>query len=285
MRRPLVLLTLGILFTACGGSDDAGPAESAALVEDPGIVHVHGLGRNPTDAALFIATHTGLFRLAEGGSPQRVAGNDQDTMGFSVVGPDRFLGSGHPGSAPDDPPFLGLIESRDAGRRWRSVSLRGKVDFHALASRGPAVYGFGSDWETREGRFLVSQDGGRSWERRAVPEPLNSLAVQPRDGRHVLAAGSARSYVSADQGATWRPLPLPGGFVAWTKSLGPVSVGLDGSVRRASEPLAEWRETGRVDGEPAAVGSSGDELLVATHDGRVSASRDGGKRWVDLLAG
>jgi hypothetical protein len=183
MRRPLVLLTLGMLITGCGGSDDAGPAEPAALAEDPGIVHVHGLGRNPTDGALFIATHTGLFRLAEGGSP------------------------------------------------------------------------------------------------------LNSLAVHPRDGRHVLAAGSARSYVSADQGATWRPLPLPGGFVAWTESLGPVSVGLDGSVRRASEPLGEWRETARVDGEPAAVGSSGDELLVATHDGRVLASRNSGKRWVDLLAG
>src|SRR5687767_11632025 len=88
MRRPLVLLTLGMLITACGGSDDAGPAEPVALAEDPGIVHVHGLGRNPTDGALFIATHTGLFRLADGGSPQRVAGNDQDTMGFSVVGPD-----------------------------------------------------------------------------------------------------------------------------------------------------------------------------------------------------
>jgi len=285
MRRLVVLLALVMLVIGCGGSDDAGPAEPVALPEEPGIIHVHGLARNPADGALFIATHTGLFRLGEGGSPQRVGGSDQDTMGFSVLGPDRFLGSGHPGSAPKDPPFLGLIESRDAGRRWRPVSLRGKVDFHALASQGSRVYGFGSDWDTREGRFLASRDGGGSWVSRQVPEPITSLALDPQDGRHLLAAGAARSYVSQDEGETWRPLPLPGGFVTWTELLGPVSVGIDGTVRRADEPLGEWRETGRVDGEPAAVGSAEDELLVATHDGRVLASRDAGSRWTDLLRG
>jgi hypothetical protein len=33
---------------------------------DPGPVHVHGLGINPADDALFIATHTGLYRVDEG---------------------------------------------------------------------------------------------------------------------------------------------------------------------------------------------------------------------------
>jgi hypothetical protein len=52
----------------------------------PGPVHVHGLGVNPSDGALFIATHTGLFRAADGdGTAVRVGGSFQDTMGFTVV--------------------------------------------------------------------------------------------------------------------------------------------------------------------------------------------------------
>jgi hypothetical protein len=91
----------------------------------------------------------------------RVAGLYQDTMGFTIVGPDHFLGSGHPGSE-NDPPFLGLIESRNAGAKWRPISLRGEVDFHVLEAQGRTVYGFGSDWETREAMFLRSYDRGRT---------------------------------------------------------------------------------------------------------------------------
>ncbi|MDQ3275042.1 MAG: exo-alpha-sialidase, partial [Actinomycetota bacterium] len=64
---------------------------------DPGVVHVHGLGINPKDGALFVATHTGVFRIPESGQAVRIADRWQDTMGFTVVGPDHFLASGHPG--------------------------------------------------------------------------------------------------------------------------------------------------------------------------------------------
>src|SRR5688500_10165382 len=64
---------------------------------DPGPVHVHGLGVKPTDDALFIATHAGLFRVGpEATKAQRVGERSQDTMSFTVAGSDRFLGSGHP---------------------------------------------------------------------------------------------------------------------------------------------------------------------------------------------
>ena len=56
-------------------------------------MHVHGLSRKPADGALLVATHTGLFRVAPGtASAHRVADDHQDTMGFTVVGPDHFLG-------------------------------------------------------------------------------------------------------------------------------------------------------------------------------------------------
>ena len=206
----IALLATGLLVVGCGGdSDDSGqaPSTDAPRVEDPGPIHVHGLGVNPEDGALFVATHTGLFRAGEGErKATRVADRFQDTMGFTVVGPNRFLGSGHPDGREGLPPFLGLIESRDAGRTWRPISLLGKRDFHVLEAAGKRVYGFGSDFETKQAALLVSDDGGRSWEEHAPPEGLISLAIDPEDRDRIVVSGETGLYSSSDAGRGWRPL-------------------------------------------------------------------------------
>lgn len=231
-----------------------------------------------------IATHTGLFRVPKAsGSPDRVANLYQDTMGFTVAGPDHFLGSGHPGSVADDPPFLGLIESRNAGQEWKPISLRGQVDFHVLEAAGKTVYGFGSDFESREARFLRSDDGGRSWKRLAPPESLAGLAIDPTDSRHIVALGEERGWVSRDGGETWRPLSVPGGLVTWSRELGLVAVDLNGTVRTADEPTGEWSEEGELGGTPAALEAVGAELLAATHESQVLSSKDSGKSWTSML--
>jgi hypothetical protein len=275
-----IALAVGALV-GCGDEGGAGrPVESS----HPGVVHVHGLGRNPADGALMIATHTGLFRVdPRGGDPVRVAGRYQDTMGFTVIGPDHFLGSGHPGSVRDDPPFLGLIESRDAGNRWRPISLRGEVDFHVLEAARATVYGFGSDFDSREARFLRSDDGGRTWTRLSPPESLLGLAIDPEDARRIVALGERRGYVSRDAGSTWRPLGAPGGLVTWTSELGLVAVDLDGVVRRVEQPARDWQQVGRLDGSPAALEGVGDEILAATHEASVLSSGDGGRTWRSVL--
>ena len=281
MRLRLVATLCLLVLAGCGeDGDSTEPVEAA----DPGVVHVHGLGRNPADGALMIATHTGLFRVgSEGGEPERVAGRYQDTMGFTVVGPDHFLGSGHPASVADDPPFLGLIESRDAGMEWRPISLRGEVDFHVLEAQGRTVYGFGSDYESREARFLRSDDGGRSWKRLAPPEGLLGLAIDPADSRHVVALGERRGYVSRDGGSRWRPLAVPGGLVSWSRELGLIAVDIEGIVRRARGAEAAWEEVGRLGGSPAALEAVGAEVLAATHESQVLSSQDAGKTWRNLL--
>jgi hypothetical protein len=277
----VAIFLLAAVVVACGDDEDE---PRPAPVGDPGIVHVHGLGRNPADGSLMVATHTGLFRAgAEGEEPERVADRFQDTMGFTVVGPDHFLGSGHPASVREDPAFLGLIESRDAGSTWRPISLRGEVDFHVLEAQGDVVYGFGSDFETREPRFLASGDGGRSWEQRSPPEPLTGLAIDPGDSRRIVGLGEERAYVSRDGGSTWRPIGLFGGLITWTPEAGLVAAGFDGVIRKAEDPMGDWEETGQLDGSPAALEGVRDELLVATHDARVLSSRDGGSSWREVL--
>jgi hypothetical protein len=280
----IAVLAAVVLLFGCGEAEEE-PA-TGPTPNDPGVIHVHGLGRNPADKALFIATHTGMFRLGSSDrSAKRIAELYQDTMGFTVVGPDHFLGSGHPGSIDNGPPFLGLIESRNAGSTWRPISLRGKVDFHVLEAQGQTVYGFGSDWDTREARFLRSDDRGRSWTRLAPPEGLLGLAIDPQDPRVGVALGEQRGWLSRDGGSSWRPLSIPGGMVTWSREQGLIAVDLEGVIRGAREPTDQWSEIGRLPGPPAALEAAGDELLAATHESRVLSSSDGGKTWQDLLDG
>ncbi|MBD0283273.1 MAG: exo-alpha-sialidase [Thermoleophilaceae bacterium] len=278
--RILVLASSLALLAGCGGNDDSSPAERAKI-GDPGPVHVHGLGIDPRDGALFLATHTGLFRAPAGEvTAERVGDRFQDTMGFTVVGPNAFLGSGHPDGRDDLPPFLGLIRSDDGGRSWRSVSLLGERDFHVLESAGRRVYGFGSDFETGEMGFLVSSDGGRSWAERDVPEPLISLALDRRDPDRLVASGPRRLYFSQNGGGRWRQIDGRPGLVAWTDRL--VVIDAKGTVHVAPAPGERPRAVGQVGGQPAALdtGPEGDGgLYVALHDGVVMQSRDGGASW------
>ena len=275
---PLAVVAV-LLLANCGANDDAPADRAAPAVEDPGPVHVHGLGINPRDGALFIATHTGLFRSAPGESKaSRVGDRYQDTMGFTVVGPDRFLGSGHPDGRENLPPFLGLIESRDAGVNWRPISLLGKADFHVLEASGKRVYGYGSDFETRRSRFLASSDGGENWQERPVPQPLVSLALHPDEPDRLVASGERALFESDDGGRSWNRRGGDAGLVAWPSSNRLVVITAGGEVR-VSSGREEWRPVGEVDGQPAAFEAEDDGLYVALHDGTIKHSVDGGRTW------
>jgi hypothetical protein len=274
----LAVATMGV--AACGGDSD-GSEEAGPIIEDPGPVHVHGLGINPTDGALFVATHTGLFRAARGERrARRVADRYQDTMGFTVTGRNRFLGSGHPDGREDLPPFLGLIRSTDAGRTWQPISLMGKRDFHVLEAAGSRVYGFGSDFDSGQASLLVSDDGGGSWDERMPPEPLFSLAIDPDDPNHIVASGERGLYASTDAGQGWRPLGDDAGLVAWSEASTLFLVRLDGGVAQSNDGGLTWEDAGQIGGQPAAFENVGKELYVALHDGPIKRSDDGGQRWV-----
>ncbi len=284
----LVVLFAGAalsILAGCGGSDEEttfGPSGSEPLVsEDPGPIHVHGLGVDPADGALFIASHTGLFRVARGEqTAERIADRYQDTMAFTVIGPRHLLGSGHPDGREDLPPFLGLIESADAGETWREVSLMGEVDFHLLVAVGDRVYGFGSEWEGEESIFLRSSDGGRTWERQAAQGPLVGLAASPRDAAVLIASSATALYRSEDGGENWGPLPGPPGLLAWPQPDRLYLADASGAVKLSSDQGRGWRTAGRLPDAPAAFAADGgDRLLAAGHNGTVMQSSDGGSTW------
>jgi len=279
LAATLLLIFAGLLLVACGG-DSEGSSEAIPQVGDAGPIHVHGLGINPADGALFVATHTGLFRAPRGSKQaRRVADRWQDTMGFTVTGPDRFLGSGHPDGREGLPPFLGLIRSTDAGRSWKPVSLLGKRDFHVLEAAGARVYGYGSDFESRQASLLVSDDGGRSWQERSPPEPLLSLAIAPDDPDRVVASGEEALYTSKDAGRGWRPIGEGSGLLAWPKPDALFVARLDGMVARSADAGLSWQELSSVESRPAAFESASGGLYVALHDGTIKRSGDGGRSW------
>lgn len=285
---------VGSALAVAGCGDDAGESETASTSQDPGLVHIHGLGVNPSDQSLFVATHTGLFRAPEGEqTAERIAGRYQDTMGFTVVGPDRFLGSGHPDARENLPPFLGLIRSDDAGETWDSVSLLGQADFHVLEASGDLVYGYGSDFDTREQQLLVSADGGRSWSQRPLPEQtsnqlteesLLSIAVNPKNPSSILASGQTALWRSADQGRHWTRASGDPGLLATTQGNELFRVSPGGKVSTSSDAGRTWADAGSLGGPVAAFEASGETLLAALHDGTVKQSNDGGATWRLRLA-
>lgn len=277
-RRPLTILALVAALVAapaagCGGTD---PVDEAA--EDAGPEHVHGMGVNPGDGSLYVATHTGLFRMARGADAlARVGDSLQDTMGFAVVGPDRFVGSGHPDLRDDLPPLLGLIASDDAGRSWEPVSLLGEADFHALAAAGDRVVGY----DAGAGRLMVSGDGGATWREAPVPAPIADIAAAPGAPRRLVAAGQAGVLASADGGRTWRPVGGDAVLLAWPARDALYGFAASGAVRFSRDGGVTWTDRGTLPGEPAAVAEDGGRLIAALHDGRFASSGDGGRTWRD----
>jgi hypothetical protein len=279
MRTALAcLLVLGVVLAGCGDDSQvtfAPPRGSG--VGDDGPQHVHGLGVNPSDDALMIATHSGLFRAAAGSDvAERVTDQRQDTMGFTVVGPDRFLGSGHPDLREDLPSLLGLIRSEDAGQSWEPVSLLGRADFHVLRAAGRRIYGVNAT----DGRLYVSADGGRSWAKRTPPAPLLDLAAQPGRPEQVVASSEDGLFVTDDAGASWRPMNREAvGLLAWSRGDALHLVDGNGRVFLSADGGGSFRERGGVGGQPAAFVHDGADLYVALHTNEVKVSTDGGQSW------
>ena len=252
--------------------DEGGRPQS----EDVTLEHVHGLGVDPADDALYAGTHYGLVRISPDGQLTRIADRVQDFMGFTIVGPEHYLASGHPGEGQDGPGNLGLIESTDGGQTWQTLSLAGDADFHALDTVDGVIYGYSG------GRLLVSEDGVE-WADRGDMR-IADLAADPTDPRRVLATTEAGLAVSEDAGKNFTAVagaPLLVLVDIAADGASAVGVAPDGSVLVSTDGGRTWAERGSVGGAPEALTADGEEVYVAV-EGAVLASTDGGKTFTEL---
>lgn len=260
-------LLVGMLTVSCSSSNQATPPQP------PGMKHIHGLGINPSDQALYAATHYGLFRVPAGGRAQRVGEHAQDFMGFTVIGADRFLASGHPAAVDSEqPPHLGLIESTDAGNRWNALSLIGEADFHALTYRHGRVYGH----DSQSRRIMISTDK-RSWEPRATVRAID-MAVSPLDPQYVLVTtpkGLQHSTDGAASFAATSDAPLLA-YLSWHDDSTLIGIDPTGRLYSSADAGRTWRFKLALEQEPQALLAAGQgRVFIATED-MVYASNDNG---------
>jgi hypothetical protein len=280
----LAAAVLALLLAACGDDDSPSrsaeqqPSEQRPAEGAESVHHIHGLGVGPSNGTLYVATHSGLFQAPSGERQMhRIGDSAQDIMGFSVVDEDRFIGSGHPDpSDSSSPPNLGLIESRDAGKTWKNVSLLGEADFHVLRSSNQRTYGFNGI----EGRLMVSTDGGRRWTRRTPPAAMFDLAIDPRSPDRIVASTERGVFSSTNAGKSWRPLrDDTAGLLAWPTPDRLYLVDGQGQLQRSGDGGRQWQPAGSIGGQPAAFIAHESELYVALTDSTVKRSTDGGATW------
>jgi photosystem II stability/assembly factor-like uncharacterized protein len=268
----ILAAALGVFLAFVVLRPDRGPSGGE---QERGTIHVHALAVNPRDGALFIAAHTGLFRLAPTGSKaERVGDRQQDTMGFTVMGPNRFLGSGHPDLRDRQPSLLGLIASKDGGESWRPVSLYGKADFHILRVRGEGVVGY----DASHGRVMTSNDGGRVWRAHRFDGPLVDMVLEPGGGQ-LLATTPSQLILSRDGGRSWGGLSEATGLLAWPRQDRLYLLAPDGRLWLSPDRGRRWRGLGEIGGNPAAFAVSGRRMYAALHDGAIKTSGDNGLSW------
>jgi len=281
-RTRLVILT-GLLVTAsaCTTGPQTGPDPPPGGPEI-GFGNVHGVDLNPADGLVYAATHYGVFRLAPDG-PQRVADRYQDTMGFTIAGPDRFLGSGHPDLREPGPPHLGLIRSTDRAQSWQPVSLRGDADFHALSTAAASIYG----WNSRQGVVMRSDDDGATWQYGATLA-LTDLDADPTQPQRVLAATEQGLLTSGNGGLTFEPAaaqpPQPLVLLDHRPDTATTLAGVDAAGNIWNHTTTAWNHSGQLPGAPQAFTVTSTDRYLAATDAGVYSSTDAGRTWTLIAA-
>ena len=179
--------------------------------EDPDVpeaitlMHIHGLGYSAHGKRILIPSHHGLT-VYSGGKWIAPRGELYDYMGFAAVD-DGFYSSGHPpeGSTLANP--LGLVVSRDEGKKIDFLNLYGEADFHGLAAgyETHAIYVINTTANSRmktKGLFYTL-DQAQTWSKSDMAgltiAPF-ALAAHPTQ-EAVLAVGSQQgTFLSNDYG-------------------------------------------------------------------------------------
>ncbi|MBB3040864.1 hypothetical protein [Nocardioides soli] len=273
----LMVTLLVVALTDPGGGDHPGDGATGpnAGVGTPMIGHIHGIVPDPegdqTDHRVLIGAHYGLFSVDADGNVAQVGDDVTDYMALTAAGPGRLLASGHPEPTDESRPMnLGLIESRDGGRQWNTLSLDGAADFHAL-EHAPGEPGRTWGIDSVTGGLVTSTDE-RAWQT-VHEQPLVDIALDPGDPARVLATtGDGRLLeVTADRSGTvdegaFEQAPRLG-LIDWPAADVLVGVGANGRVSRSNDGGRTWVELARVPGDPSALGVVGHSWFAATSDG------------------
>jgi photosystem II stability/assembly factor-like uncharacterized protein len=295
----LALLAAIAAATGCGGDASGGAPVSDRTLSDRLVdfskkpPYVNALDVDPASGDYLLTTNRGFWRIDPGTDRvARVKGTVTAEGGSSpigtflellVTGPHELLGSGHPDSKKELPPYLGLIASDDGGANWRVVSRLGEADLHKIVLRHDRMYAI----DAVIAAVLVSGDGGRTFTEYFTPrdQVLIDLEVDPEDPDHLVGSTETQLYSSQDGGKTWRPSDTGDRIrLVWTAPDALFRADQDGTVSRSRDGGLRWEEVGAAPGEPYKFKAlDAEHLLLALSDGTVVETKDGGRTWTEAF--
>jgi Photosynthesis system II assembly factor YCF48 len=296
----LVPLLAVLVAAGCGGESATGggsPASNQPLSDrlvdfSKKPPYVNALDVDPATGEYLLTTNRGFWKIdPESDRVEQMrgtitAGKRSSTVGtfleILVTGPGTLIGSGHPDTKDQLPPYLGMIESDDGGANWRVISRLGEADLHKIVLKHDRVYAF----DAVLGAILISPDGGRTFSEHFTPRQLViDFEVDPEDPERIFASTDRELFRSEDGGEGWRAVERADGIrLVWTGPDAFFRAEKDGTVSRSRDGGGSWNEVGRVPGEPYKFKALGpEELLLALSDGTVVHTSDGGRTWEEVF--
>lgn len=304
MKKGIVLtvLSVNLLLTACGSSEEA---KLTSVKNGKKIEDIHGVGV-ANDGTTYVATHEGLFSTKDTGRGWNKIGNmDADLMGFNMRSDGTMLTSGHPGNNTDLPNPIGVLVSKDNGLHWDKVEYAGRIDFHVLTSyhQDPQViYGLNQMGTGQYGAGIYKTiNGGKSWtkiEPKGLPNDLMkvySLLVLPENKDTLLAGTEIGVMVSHDGGKNWKTFDdtrllsamavMPNGkdIIGYSMS------NLISGLMISQDNGQTWKSIGLDLGKDAASSISINQkdekqIAVSSYNTSLYVTKDGGKNWNNIIA-
>ena len=283
MHRILfVLLALGFTSPGLLWSQMKAVPDQIRLDQIPRVFSLSVASSNP--AQLMVATQFGLFLAKPEGIADRLTGVDGVLMAFAVnpKNPKQLLVGGHPGQNGS----IGVLESKDGGKKWRQISNNGagNVGFHLLefSKKNPKLV-FGISKALR-----ISRDGGKSWaDVGPTPEGLIDFAASSADENTVFAATQKGLLVSRNQGKSWKPsyARIMVASMVYAVDGGKTYAFVPGvGLIAAEDNDLHWKPISDKFDDQILLRMTNDpkdknRLYAATLTGAVVTSGDGGKNW------
>lgn len=303
MKVAVLVLALAGVAAAAGGCGSAtttrggAPAASHPLSErlvnfDSKPPYVNALDVDPETGDYLLTTNRGFWRIdPRQDTVKRIrgtitSGSKSSTVGtfleLLVTDSGELLGSGHPDTKEQLPPFLGLIASDDGGATWRVISRLGEADLHKILLRHDRMYAF----DAVLGAMLISSDGGKTFTENFTPrEIVFDFEVDPGNPERIFASTEKELYRSEDSGKSWRQIDRADAIrLVWAAPDAFFRAQRDGTVFRSRDGGDTWERVGAVDGEPYKFKALATEnLLLALSDGTIVETKDGGRTWAETF--
>ena len=293
MRR-LALAGALLALAGCGGGEGAEPASSGSdrlvdfSLEPP---FVNSLEEDSETGDLLLTTNRGFFRI----DPDTDEVTEQKAT-IEHEGKTATLGTFLELDTADDGTLVGsghpdpgsdmpqyLGYIRSAdGGRTWEV-----VDRYGLADLHKIVFLHDRvyAWDAVLSALLISEDGGKSFTEHFTPRGLVlDFEVDPADPDTIVASTEEQLYRSTDGGDSWRPaLREQGVRVNWPEADRLFIATGDGRIQVSADGGDTYEDVGEVDGEPYVLKQGGEGLLLALSDGSVLTSADEGATWEEVF--